>query len=118
MELKPYTIFSGVCLSCAIVTGGFGIAKSQLTVNANLARTEALKQIVNYHVADSCWVIETDNPLTIGTVISLPTKGKSPTQCFYSPIDETYAYVAYLNKRLRVIYTFTPTEVKKGVPHD
>lgn len=117
MELKPYSIFSAICLGCAVVMSGFFVAKDQTTTNANQARTEALKQIINYRIADSCWELETKEPITIGTVISLPN-GKSPTQCFYDSTSETYAYVAYLNKRLQVLYTFSQTEVNKGVAND
>jgi hypothetical protein len=113
MEIKPYSIFSAVCLSCALITGGFGVARNQAATNANSARTEALRQITNYRLADSCWELEANAPLTIGTVVKLPTKGKSPTQCFKDPFNETYAYVGYLNGRLQVLYVFTQTEVKK-----
>lgn len=116
MELKPYTISAGICLLCAITTGGFAIARNQAAVNADVARIEALRQVNNYRKADKCWSLETSEPLTIGTVITLPAAGKSPTLCF-TDNRGSYAYAAYLKNQLQVLYIFSQTEANKGVPN-
>lgn len=116
MEFKPYTICAGICLLSAIATAGFGVAKNQATVNADAARIEALRQVNNYRKADRCWSLETSEPLTIGTAIALPAAGKSPTLCFTDGRG-SYAYAAYLKNQLQVLYIFSQTEVKKGVPN-
>lgn len=117
MKLKPYTILAGICLSCAIATIGFGVAKNQAAVNADTARIEALRQVNNYRKADKCWSLETSEPLTLGTAIALPAAGKSPTLCFTDGTGN-YAYAAYLKNQLQILYVFTQTEINKGVPNE
>ncbi len=115
MELKPYTALAGICVVCALTSGGFSIAKNQASTNASQARTQALGQITNYRRANSCWGLKGNTPLVIGKEITLPTKGKSPTACFYQPLTQQYAYAGYLNGRLQTLYVFTAIEVDKGV---
>ncbi len=118
MELKPYTIFSGICLSCAVITAGFAIAKNQASTNANQARTAALSQITKYRAANNCFEVEGTRPVLIGNEIDISNEGKSPTACFFDTNSQRYLFAAYLNGKLRVIYTFTEIEVNKGVPNE
>jgi hypothetical protein len=118
MELKPYTIFSGICLSCAVITAGFAVARNQASVNANQARTAALSQITKYQAANNCWEVEGNSPVLIGNEIDISNEGKSPTACFFDTNSQRYIFAGYLNGKLQALYIFTPTEVKKGVPND
>ena len=118
MEIKPYTLLSGICLGCAVVTGGFTIARNQISATANTARVEALRQIVNYRIANNCWEIIGDEPVMIGNSINLPAPGKSPTACFFDTNSQRYVFAGYLGGRLQALHIFTPTEIDKGVPND
>jgi hypothetical protein len=118
MEVRPYTIFAGICLLCAITTAGFAIAKSQASVNANQARIAALSQITKYRAAKNCWEVEGTSPVLIGSEIDISNEGKSPTACFWDTNSQRYLFAAYLNGKLRVMYTFTEIEVDKGVPNE
>jgi hypothetical protein len=118
VELKPYTIFSGICLLCAVITAGFAVARNQASVNANQARTAALSQITKYRAANNCWEVEGTNPVLIGNEIDIPNEGKSPTACFFDTNSQRYIFAGYLNGRLQALYIFTKTEVNKGVPNE
>lgn len=117
MKIKPYTVSASICLACALIAVGFGVAKKQSSINNQSARMSALQDINNYRDADNCWNVKLDYPLMIGTVINTPP-GQIPTACFYHQPSGLYGYAAYLNGKLQVIRVFTQTEVDRGVPHD
>lgn len=111
MKIKAYTIFAGITVACALISGGFSVARQQASVSRNQERQKALALIAQYKDVHNCWLLKTKKPLTIGTIISIPTEGKSPTGCFFN--EQHYAYAAYHQGRLRIQFVFTNLEVAR-----
>lgn len=115
MKLTPcYTKFLSWALlaGCATLSMSAYLARNLSSTQAQVSRSAALETIAKHKMVKNCLPVEDE--ILIGNEILLNGEGKSPTSCFSDPSGRV-GYAAYLNNKLQVQYTFTPTEVNSKI---
>ena len=112
LETSPVVLIcTGLCVTCAGITGVAQVSQNLQSARAEGGRTKALLTIAQHTLAGSCRKVSGGESFKIGDEIVLDGDGRSSTSCFVNSNGEL-GFASYLDGKLQILYVFTKKEVQ------